>query len=73
MFRNLILPAITAGLLLLVVHNPVFGHDSLQKKILAVAVIVVPALIVRALVAVAMARRPKKAARPSSPYTTARR
>ena len=47
MFRNLILPACTVAMLALVAQNPAFAHDTVHKKVLAVAVIAVPALVLR--------------------------
>ena len=50
MFRNWILPACAGVMLALVVLNPAFAHDTVHKKVLAVAVIAVPALVLRLLI-----------------------
>ena len=68
MFRNLILPACTVALFALVVQNPAFAHDTFHKKVLAIAVIVVPALVLRLFIAAKRAsRRPSTRELPPAP------
>ena len=57
MFRNLILPACAVAMLALVAQNPAFAHDTVHKKVLAVAVIVVPALVLRLFIAARSSRK----------------
>ena len=68
MFRNLILPACTVALFALVVQNPAFAHDTFHKKVLAIAVIVVPALVLRLFIAARRtSRRPRTRELPPAP------
>lgn len=66
MFRNLILPGIVVVLLALTVSHPAFAHDTLHKKLLAVAVIVGPALLIRLVIAAKGSQKP--APRSATPY-----
>ena len=73
MFRNLILPACAVAMLALVVQNPAFAHDTVHKKVLAVAVIVVPALVLRLLIAARRSSRTRARARELPPAPRRRR
>jgi hypothetical protein len=67
MFRNLILPACTVAMLALVAQNPAFAHDTVHKKVLAVAAIAVPALVLRLFIAAKRSSRKKARARELPP------
>ena len=67
MFRNLILPACTVAILALVAQNPAFAHDTVHKKVLAVAVIAVPALALRLFIAARRTSRTRARARELPP------
>ena len=73
MFRNLILPACTVAMLALVAQNPAFAHDTVHKKVLAVAVIAVPALVLRLLIAAKRTSRKKPRTRELPPAPRRRR
>ena len=73
MFRNLILPACTVALFALVVQNPTFAHDTFHKKVLAVAVIAVPALVLRLLIAARRTSRTRARTRDLPPAPRRRR
>ena len=73
MFRNLILPACAVAMLALVAQNPAFAHDTVHKKVLAVAVIAVPALVLRLLIAARRTSRKKARTRELPPAPRRRR
>jgi hypothetical protein len=73
MFRNLILPACTVAILALLAQNPAFAHDTVHKKVLAVAVIAVPALVLRLLIAARRTSRKKARTRELPPAPRRRR
>lgn len=73
MFRNLILPALAVGLIALVVHDPAFAQDTFHKKVLAIAIIVGPVLLLRVIIGIRNPRSPRSR-RGVTPYSvTARR
>lgn len=73
MFRNLILPALVGVMLALVVLNPAFAHDTVHKKVLAVAAIAVPALVLRLAIGARRASRTRARARELPPAPRRRR
>ena len=60
-------------MLALVAQNPAFTHDTVDKKVLAVAVIAVPALVLRLLIAARRSSRKKARARQLPPAPRRRR
>ena len=73
MFRNWILPALAGVMLALVVLNPAFAHDTVHKKALAVAVIAVPALVLRLFIGARRSSRARARSMASVPPVPRRR